>query len=380
MSDNTASREEIKKFVSLAEVAKYFKEDILKDKQSIILFGYNGTGKTRLSMEFKSLGQNEEKTEGDTLYYNAFTEDLFSWDNDLDNDENRYLKLNSKSNFFTVLDNDDYINGVENDIRSILRNFADFDFNIEKIKENDLFIVRFSRNNFEEKIKISRGEECIFILCFFLAILELIIDNPELYSWIKYIYIDDPISSLDDNNAIFIATYLAALISKANQKDEDRFKFIISTHHTLFFNVLYNSIKGKKKCFFLQKDIDSDDCYILEDINNDTPFFEHILLLKELKQASNNNKLRQYHFNILRSILEKTASFHGYNHFSDCIKKLNQRSDLEKNSYVRMLNLFSHGKYSLFEFEHIKKEDKDCFDKILNFLLEEFKFNMELFK
>ncbi len=64
----------------------------------------NGTGKTRLSAEFKILGQtlNEETREktADTLYYNAFTEDLFYWDNDLENDTDRFLKLNSDSRFF----------------------------------------------------------------------------------------------------------------------------------------------------------------------------------------------------------------------------------------------------------------------------------------
>jgi wobble nucleotide-excising tRNase len=51
-----------------------------------------------------------------------------------------------------------------------------------------------------EDIKISRGEENIFVWSFFLAIAGLAIDNDENYKWVKTIYIDDPISSLDDNN------------------------------------------------------------------------------------------------------------------------------------------------------------------------------------
>ena len=78
-----------KEFNSIREIAEYFKR-LLEEKKYIVLFAYNGTGKTRLSAEFKSLGQqlNEETGEktADTLYYNAFTEDLFYWDNDLDND------------------------------------------------------------------------------------------------------------------------------------------------------------------------------------------------------------------------------------------------------------------------------------------------------
>ena len=55
----------------------------------VLLYAFNGTGKTRLSTAFKDLGkavdENGEVQTRDTLYFNAFTEDLFSWDNDLEN-------------------------------------------------------------------------------------------------------------------------------------------------------------------------------------------------------------------------------------------------------------------------------------------------------
>ena len=53
----------------------------LENKKYILLYAYNGTGKTRLSTAFKDLGKQGEAR--DTLYFNAFTEDLFYWDNDL---------------------------------------------------------------------------------------------------------------------------------------------------------------------------------------------------------------------------------------------------------------------------------------------------------
>lgn len=92
----------------------------------------------------------------------------------------------------------------------------------------------------EDKIKISRGEENIFIWCVFLAICELVIDGAEAYSWVKYIYIDDPVSSLDDNNVIAIANDLGNLL----KKDSGKRKIVISSHHHLFFNVMYNDLKG----------------------------------------------------------------------------------------------------------------------------------------
>src|SRR5690554_2254686 len=72
-----------------------------KQVRHLLLFAYNGTGKTRLSMEFKEAGKTEDNA--DTLYFNAFTEDLFSWDNDLDSDTQRMLKLNADSKFFAGL-------------------------------------------------------------------------------------------------------------------------------------------------------------------------------------------------------------------------------------------------------------------------------------
>ena len=84
-------------FPSLDNVSKHLRTKLL-EKKYIVLFAYNGTGKTRLSMHFK----DQAKIEGvpDTLYYNAFTEDLFNWNNDLENDVYRILELNSESRFF----------------------------------------------------------------------------------------------------------------------------------------------------------------------------------------------------------------------------------------------------------------------------------------
>ena len=79
------------KYNTLSDVAVRFRSD-LNDFDYVLLYAYNGTGKTRLSMEFKNRGRNTEANTRDTLYFNAFTEDLFYWDNDLENDV-RYASL-----------------------------------------------------------------------------------------------------------------------------------------------------------------------------------------------------------------------------------------------------------------------------------------------
>ena len=328
-------------FENLEEIAKYFRMMLDEErKKYILLFAYNGTGKTRLSAEFKTLGQtlNEETGEktADTLYYNAFTEDLFYWDNDLENDTDRFLKLNSDSRFFSGLKELE----MESRIRPFLHRYADFDFTIDY----DEYKISFYRNVTIEgvsqridNIKVSRGEENIFVWCFFLAIMQLVVDKEESYSWVKYIYIDDPISSLDDNNVIAVASHLANLMS-----DTD-IKVVISSHHTLFYNVLCNEIKNPERLFFQR--LTKNGLYILKDTSN-TPFFYHVALLKELKKVADSGKIYSYHFNILRNVLEKTAAFHGYQHFSSCLRIDN---DDDFIVHKRMVNIMSHGNYSVFE-------------------------------
>lgn len=354
-------------FSSINDLAIYFRK-LLDEKKYIVLFANNGTGKTRLSMEFRALGQSLDPESGektaDTLYFNAFTEDLFHWDNDLDNDTERLLKLNINSRFFRGLHHLE----MESKIRPLLQRYVDFDFRIDY---ENAAVHFFREDSYEqaEDIKVSRGEERIFIWCFFLAILQLAIDREESYQWVKYVYIDDPISSLDDNNAITVATHLIHMT-----KETDKLKFIISSHHTLFFNVICNQLK-KAEQLFLQWNAEKSS-YILKNTAS-TPFFHHVSLLRELKRASDTGELYTYHFNILRSILEKTASFHGHKAFSSCIQ-FSEKKDLDV--YTRIVNLLSHGNYSLFDPKEMIEENKQHFRTILNNFISNYHFNHEIFE
>ena len=349
-------------------------------KKTRLIFAHNGTGKTRLSRFFKEAGQNEDNS--DTLYFNAFTEDLFHWDNDLEYNTTRVLEL-KESKFFKVLEGDGF--DIKTRITSFLHQYVDFDFNIEtvtkKIKINNEEIdkivkqVSFSREIIEdstyrtiENIKISRGEENIFIWCFFLAIAQLAIDKHEDYNWVKYIYIDDPISSLDDNNAVSIAVNLAKLIKKMSTDTN----IIISSHHTLFFNVLYNELNSAEK-YFLGKE---ENKYKLQN-TRDTPQFYHVAMLKELNKVSISGKIYTYHFNILRSIMEKTATYHGFNSFKDCLSVEND--DPDKQIHERLIGLLSHGGYSHFEPIEMLQDNKEYFRRILRNFMNNYYFNPEIF-
>jgi hypothetical protein len=159
--------------------------DDLNSQDFVLLYAYNGTGKTRLSMAFKDVGKkkitrpksvidgvNQPLTitdfERDTLYFNAYTEDLFHWHNDLEGDSKRHLNINSASRFFSGFKE----LALEDKIRPYLHRYADFDF----IIDYEQWIITFWRVD-ADHIKISRGEENIFIWCIFLSICELTIDG-----------------------------------------------------------------------------------------------------------------------------------------------------------------------------------------------------------
>ncbi|MEP0930293.1 AAA family ATPase [Leptolyngbya sp. NM1-A1] len=354
-------------FASLDELATHLREE-LKNKKFLLLYAYNGTGKTRLSMAFKEAGKQGDQR--DTLYFNAFTEDLFTWDNDLDGDSERVLKINSSSRFFSGIEELE----MENRIRPFLHRYADFYFSID-YKQGTINFSREVQGQAIDNIKVSRGEENIFIWCFFLTIIQLVMDGAEAYNWVKYIYIDDPISSLDDNNVIAIASGLIKLL----KNPDSRVRVVISSHHALFFNVIHNELdarKSKKTASYFLSQSKAADSYALR-YTNATPFFHHVAMVIELYQAQQSGKLYTYHFTMLRSLLEKMASFHGYPNFSACLRR--DESDPDGILYARLINILSHGNYSLYEPQEMLEENKNYFREIFNNFLSDYSFNPELF-
>lgn len=105
--------------------------------------------------------------------------------------------------------------------------------------------------------------------------------------------------------------------------------------------------------------------YLLRPEEGDTPFFHHVAALAELYQAAQEDRLFTHHFNMLRTILEKTASFHGFSNFSACIPT-DDADDPEGVLHARLINILSHGNYSLFEPQPMLEENKVYFKTILD--------------
>ena len=88
-------------------------------------------------------------------------------------------------------------------------------------------------------IKISRGEENIFVWCFFLMqSFELASSTGhEAYKWVKHVYIDDPISSLDEQQCHryvvrFVGTSPSMpLLAQDLNGQRNPINTVVSTHH-----------------------------------------------------------------------------------------------------------------------------------------------------
>jgi len=369
----------IRTYQSLRKLVQRLRDDLnnpTKPVELVLMYAYNRTGKTRLSMEFKDAGKRRNRGNADTLYFNAYTEDLFVWENDLDADTSRHLRLNPDSTFFNGLKD----LALDRTIASYLSRYADFDFDIDY----EEWKVSFRKGD-TDNIKISRGEQNIFIWCLFMAICERMLDGHVSYQSNKYLYIDDPISSLDDENAISVACDLAKLLRRAaSRKDINNapapIKVIFSSHHTLFFNVMCNEIgrakegeaKVSHKRYFLHRP-NSQGIYTLR-TTEDTPFFHHVATLAELQRAAdpNNGILYTFHFNALRSVMEKTASFFGHPDISFCLRTLDNDSD--RALFNRALNLLSHGQYAIHEPTEMGNDNKELFRRILRDFISKFQF------
>ncbi|MBW9299147.1 anticodon nuclease [Lactococcus raffinolactis] len=360
-------------FKDLEEVSD---EIISSDKKVTILYAFNATGKTRLSMTFKKklnpatnsledVGLSNKRV----LYFNAFTEDLFTWENDLDHDENRYLMYHINTAFGKYIEDQSVDQLINDKFRSFVNDNIFVKF--ERVENTDQMSVKFQRD--DELIKISRGEERLFTWCVFMIIAENIVsdlkedkNNTDINS-LDYIYIDDPVSSLDDNHCISAALDLAKLIKDSDLKTPEEkingksIKFVISTHHALFFEVLSNSIKNKfkkannidpKMIKVFEENIGNRQGYVLKGTNN-SPFSYHFYIFKKLKKAKYAD-LSKYHFNLMRNLLEKTALFLGYSDYEALIP---QDSD-KRSEFLKLLNEYSHGTHPDAESNMLTRKEK----------------------
>lgn len=195
-----------------------------------------------------------------------------------------------------------------------------------------------------DNIKISRGEESCLIWCVFYSLLSQIVANLNIaepderetnqFDDLQYIFIDDPVSSLDENHLIELAVNLGGLI-----KDARDLKFIVSTHNPLFFNVLFNET-GNKTCYLLQNNEDGTYDLLEKKGDSNKCFSYHHYLKQIIQEAIDSNSIQKYHFMLLRNLYEKTANFLGYPQWSELLP------DDKKTYYNRIIQFTSHSTLS----------------------------------
>lgn len=311
---------------TLTEIAETLRDT---DRKVQLIYAFNASGKTRLSREFRELidPKTEERSEDQrpkVLYYNAFTEDLFYWDNDLDGDTERKLCIHP--NAYTKSAFEDL--GLDTRVITAFQRYTQP--NLTPRFSPDFSEVSFSLERGTDEssgnLKISKGEESNFIWSVFYCLLDQVVSTRNVaevderetdrYNDLEYIFIDDPVSSLDDNHLIQLAVDVADLIKRSDSTNG--LKYIITTHSPLFFNVLFNELKNKT-CYMLKRL--EDGTFELDTKNGDSnqSFSYHLYLKQTLEQAIAADKIERYHFTLLRNLYEKTSNFLGYPRWSEML-------------------------------------------------------------
>lgn len=326
---------------TLTQIAQQLKD---ANRKVQLIYAFNGSGKTRLSREFKQLiapksdaGQGDDEagqlelSRDKILYFNAFTEDLFYWDNDLTLDAEPRLKIqpNSFTNWLLTLLKD---LGQDGNIVSYFQHYANdkltphFSENFTEVT----FSLERGDNENTGKLKLSKGEESCFIWSVFYTLLDQVVSTRNVaepddretreFDRLEYVFIDDPVSSLDDNHLIELAVNLAILIKSS----EPGLRFVITTHSPLFYNVLHNelglSANGKKEgCYLLERLEDGTFNLNTKYGDSNRSFSYHLHLKKALEHAIAADDVQRYHFTMLRNLYEKTASFLGYQRWSELL-------------------------------------------------------------
>ncbi len=371
-----------------------------------LVFAYNGTGKTRLSYDYAHYCRDEE-TPQHTLYYNAYTEDLFTWDNDLENNTDHRLLINQNSSLIQGLAGYNF----SDKLRKYLQVFVDIDFDFhygedapdlpdyvvfsKKIKQRVKLNGEWNEIEDEiENIKISRGEERLFVWCFFRCILDQVIGGNDAYKNIEYIYIDDPMSSLDDNNVIAFAEQLYNVIrqqliqetdaQRAGKDDFRRIKFVVSSHHALFFHTMLHGLSMDKKLgrYYLSRNKQKDQL-VLKSMSDNTPFYYNVAMMSEIQRAIESGKLYTFHFTVLRSVMEKIKEFFGHRDFAIILEGIKYKGETYDKTafsqeeltefYSRVVNVLTH-QGSMFTPTLMNDDNKELATAIFNHLVEKYQF------
>lgn len=264
----------------------------------------------------------------------------------------------------TKIKNKEYLEKIKElkDSKSNTKDFADHISNILSMLEinlklevlNDDYIVKQSITNDKLQLEdISEGEQNLLSLLYFYY--ELFEDKEQmnLKSSINLIVIDDPISSVDDINKM----YVLELIKKICELDGIQL-FIFTHVWEDFCNICYNKADKQNTSYgFYEIKKDMSGSKIVSAKNNETPYkhdFKDIYEFSQKQDCSNMTDCEIYHYpNIMRKILEEFLSFKvknnnpTYTNFNNIKKALcgdnsTSKDEMAIGMLLNVCNILSH--------------------------------------
>lgn len=288
------------------------------------------------------------------MLYNAFVEDGFTWDN-----ERVVLNMNLESELLRTIKTQ----GLDGEITKNFQRFTNdrIEPTLDFASGEITFGMYKGDNNSTGGIKLSRAEESIFVWCVYFTVLseavDALSDPQDLRSTSDYdslilAVVDDPVSSMDDMRIVAVALALAELMERAKPLG---LKFLVTTHHALFFNILFNSLKSKelsKRACLLQRGIDTG--WELKEQSKDSPFSYHLGIIEELERAVSEDNIQRSHFNQFRTLLEKTANFLGYSGWTQLL------SGPDASVLKGTLNLYSHDRVAEIDSSQVYEIHKEA--------------------
>jgi hypothetical protein len=334
----------------------------------VCIYAFNATGKTRLSVAYKNITKAANGGNHAGVYYNAYSEDLFNWDNDEDNN-NANIKLDIKKSSLNRL----YSLLTEEKIQEELSAYNPiYKFKLNPHADPEIGIASiafFLEGNQDMSIKISSGEVRIFVWCFFLALFKI-----EGWADVQnaHFFIDDPVSSLDDNNIFLTADTIMRLIDDNFTTDR---KIILTTHHIGLFALLQDRLNygeksgrysGNSKSFMLKRQKEELE---LKEFKKEV-FLFHLHLFQVLDEAK-KTQLYTYHFVLLRQLLENIVSFLSKSQIKFILQEINVDKPDET---INMINSLSHKRVFVPQFNVMNEKETEVFTEVIDKLLNKYNF------
>ena len=247
-------------------------------------------------------------------------------------------------------------------INNNTKDFAEFisdilsslEINLKLDLENKDYIIKHSVSNETLHIDdVSEGEQNLLALLYFYYELFTDKEQKEFKNNIELIILDDPISSVDDVNRM----YVLELVNKITNLKKDELQIFVFTHvWDDFIEMCYGKDKNQDFIFFEVKKDEKGSCISVTKAKQ-TPYKHNFKEIYDFSKKSNCNDLNDceiYHYpNIMRKILEEYLSFKASktsptNNNRSIIKDVlcgdspSSKDELELGVLLNVCNILSH--------------------------------------